>query len=265
MIVQAIRLISALVTVNLATLAIGGDLNPPGPPASTPGPEPRTPITAIPATIEESGSYVVVANLTLTATDTHGITINASNVTIDLNGHTLTGPGKAAGTLGDGIHASAISDNIAVFNGMVRDFRWRGIFLGGGNNRIWQITADNNGDDGIETFANSVILNSCSRGNGACGIFTGYTSVVRNNSCFQNGDDGILVGFGSSVTGNACYLNSDDGISAGAGSSVTENACRGNTGNGIDAVNSLVSHNACQDNTGTNLVNTGLSVDNYAP
>jgi hypothetical protein len=46
---------------------------------------------------------------------------------------------------------------------------------------------------------------------------------------------------------------------------VTENACRDNTGNGIDATNSLVSNNACHNNIGTNLVNTGLSADNYAP
>ena len=60
-------------------------------------------IAEIPYTISSSGSYIVVHDLATTQTDTNGITIEADNVTLDLNGHALIGPGKAAGTSGDGI------------------------------------------------------------------------------------------------------------------------------------------------------------------
>ena len=75
--------------------AAQGSLTPPG---GAPAPtmktldqvEARTPIDSIPFTITEGGSYYLTANLTgVPLAD--GITVNASDVTIDLNGYTLDG------------------------------------------------------------------------------------------------------------------------------------------------------------------------------
>ena len=52
--------------------------------------EPRTPISSLPYTISQSGSYYVTANL-VSATD--GIVIESSGVTVDLMGFSLTGDG----------------------------------------------------------------------------------------------------------------------------------------------------------------------------
>src|SRR5208283_2723366 len=80
-----------------------------------------------PYTISIPGSYIVVKNLT-TAINLNAITINTSDVTIDLNGHTLYGPGTTAGSGGDGIHSDT-GDNITVTNGAIRNFNGNGINL----------------------------------------------------------------------------------------------------------------------------------------
>ncbi len=79
-----------------------GDVDPP------PGPvmptmirldeiEPRTPISALPFTINQCGSYFLTDCLTGVAGQ-NGITIDADDVTLDLNGFTLIGvPGSLDG------------------------------------------------------------------------------------------------------------------------------------------------------------------------
>ena len=67
--------------------AAQGPLSPPGAPAPTMKTleqiEPRTPISSLPYTITNSGSYYVVSNLHSTG---HGIVIEVSGVTVDLMG-----------------------------------------------------------------------------------------------------------------------------------------------------------------------------------
>lgn len=76
-----------------------GPLFPPGPPGPTQRTltelAPRQPISEVPITISEPGSYYLTGNLTVTDPDgslTAAININSSDVTLDLNGFTLSGP-----------------------------------------------------------------------------------------------------------------------------------------------------------------------------
>src|SRR5207249_1776232 len=69
-------------------------------------------------TINASGSYVLVGNVTMSAAVTC-IQITAGDVILDLNGHTITGFGSGAGTAG--IDAVA-SNESTIFNGTVRGF-----------------------------------------------------------------------------------------------------------------------------------------------
>ena len=90
---KSFLLLSALPVFSFSAFA-QGSLTPPGAPAPTMKTlqqvEPRTPISALPFTISNSGSYYLTANLT-GAAGSDGITILASDVTLDLNGFTMTG------------------------------------------------------------------------------------------------------------------------------------------------------------------------------
>jgi hypothetical protein len=88
---------AVLLTVSAAFVFGQGDLTPPGAPAPTMKTltqvEPRTPIISLPFTASQPGSYYLTANLSSTA---GGIRITAADVTIDLNGFTITGPGAGS-------------------------------------------------------------------------------------------------------------------------------------------------------------------------
>ncbi len=91
-----------------------GSLTPPGAPAPTfrtlSQVEPRTPISSIPITLTNGGSYYLTADLKQT-NSAAGITLAASDITIDLNGFALIGTNGA----GDGItRAGAILTNCCV-------------------------------------------------------------------------------------------------------------------------------------------------------
>lgn len=229
-------------------------------------------IATLPYIINQPGSYVVVKNLELFTTGTHGITISVSNVTLDLNGHTLIGPGKAAGTSGSGIYVSGICYNIAIRNGTVRDWRDSGIFgsdasnsqfenlrcynngaygiLAATGNLIKENNCYYNGYDGISALNYCTILNNTCTYNDFNGITPGNDSTVSQNTCNQNGYNGIYANVSSSLRGNTCGGNGSEGIIAGSGSQLIENTCHDNGTNGINAYSgSTVSGNTCYSNT----------------
>ena len=57
---------------------------------------------SFPIVIDQSGSYVLTRTITVSTIDANGIEINADNVTLNLNGHPLIGPGKEIGSSGNG-------------------------------------------------------------------------------------------------------------------------------------------------------------------
>ena len=79
----------------------------------------RTSIFSRAAVIDNPGSYVLVSDIALTANSIAdaAIKITASNVTVDLNGHQLTGPGglQGVGILIDG------AQSVTVRNGHIAD------------------------------------------------------------------------------------------------------------------------------------------------
>src|SRR6185503_15533594 len=114
----------AIVTVFTALPLLTPEASAQGPltPLAPPGPtmktlqqvEPRTPISALPFNITNAGAYYLTTNLSGNA----GISINASNVTVDLNGFSLLGAGN-----GTGILVGSAQVGISVRNGGVR--RWQ--------------------------------------------------------------------------------------------------------------------------------------------
>lgn len=205
-------------------------------------------INALPYTITSSGFYYIAKDLSCAA-GSHGITITADNVTLDLMGFSLIGPGGAL--INNGVYLNS-RINVEIRNGTIRNFPYDGIHEGsviGTGHRIINIRAIDNQSKGIMLGSKNNLVERCTvLRNGSDGIYVYIGSIVKNNTCYGN-EYGIRAAAGSIVTQNTCYNNSADGIYVYNGSSVSFNTCYDNSSNGIYAyVGSTVIGNTCYDN-----------------
>jgi len=193
----------------------------------------QTASTTFPIVIDQPGSYVLTSNLVVSTANVAGIVIATNNVTLDLNGHALIGPGIGTG----GSDARGIDgrnrNNICIFNGTVRDFASEGIDLrfSGTNNLLKDIKAYFNGGSGI-LVAPSIVTNCIANSNSDFGIIA-QSSTIINCTANDNGIDGIDADM-STITN--CTANSNDsyGIRA-AKTTITNCTVNSNGAHGIHA------------------------------
>jgi len=226
--------------------------------------EVRTPISSVPFTITESGSYYFTKNLNHTDSASNAIQINASNVTIDLMGFTLTGPGKNSGASNSGIEMIAQSNN-HILNGTIKEFGGRGVVeqnFSGRAHQIRNLKVINNGFGGIVLGSSFNEIRDCIvLQNGLSvsdkGIFTQEHSVILNNVANDNSGDGISANSNSTVIGNAASRNGRAGILAGS-SNIKNNVANGNTLWGmLLGSKNLVQNNVIRGNNISNNVDGG--------
>jgi hypothetical protein len=86
----------------------------------------QTGTTVFPIKITTPGNHVLTSNLVLTGRTVDAIDIKANDVTINLNGFSIIGPGAGSGV---GINGAS-NANISVTNGTVTKMGSRGILLG---------------------------------------------------------------------------------------------------------------------------------------
>ena len=220
------------------------------------------PHTGFPITICQSGSYKLASNLNVNLGNLDAINIMVDNVTIDLNGYTISGPGVA----GTGVGIRSTYKRITISNGTVTKMGGDGIrltALNGGsivervgslNNRgagivvydgtVTRSTASGNSGDGIQTnngnTGTTVSLNTVT-GNGGYGIYLG--ALVSNNTISLNGKDGVYQGL--TVVGNAIFFNTGFGLNNFFGTGYGQNVFYVNTagsvtGGGVSMSNSNV-------------------------
>lgn len=175
---------------------------------------PGCPHAGFPILICHPGSYRLAGNLNVPTVNTDAIDITADNVTLDLNGFTISGPSVCNGppvqctNVGTGKGILSQFRGTTVRNGTVRGFG-TGVLLGSAAVAD-SVRAESNSDvnAGGIWVGDGVVIHCTANGNAGSGIIGG--SVVSFNSATANGTFGILGG--GTVSYNAVSSNGLDGI-----------------------------------------------------
>lgn len=261
---QKATILAALFCLALAGSRVWaqGGLTPPGSPGETMKTlqqvEPRMPLNSA-TTITQSGSYYLTGPVT-----NGGITVSASDVTLDLNGFSIVGSGS-----GNGITVNSGMLDAVVRNGSIHNFSAgvvmvaalgcrlenltvvdnasHGIYLNGASgpcngNVLGTCTLIGNGGDGIHLIGGAAgecsynFLKACIIGNnGGKGIFVEEQSAngcrgneINDCRSVGNSDSGVRVeGDGNRIVGNVIGNNS--GSNAGLAVQGSGNLISGNT------------------------------------
>ena len=223
-----------------------------------PGDDPGWPVTLV-----ESGRYFLSSNLAVPDENTGGIVAQTGNVEIDLAGFTITGPVTCSGSpavcnsSGTGVGLSlGLFENSRVGNGRITGMGQTGVFTGP-NNRVYSVTADQNGNSGIVARAGTVVVDSFAYFNGRLGIEVGAGGQLRNCVAANNTQIGFATGGdpstgGAIIVGGSTYENGEQGIFDWGNSLIKENLIRYNGTIGIDNENggSLIEDNVIVGNIG---------------
>jgi hypothetical protein len=244
-----------------------GPLTPPGVPAPTMKSldqidaklEARTPITSAPFAINASGSYYLTKNLNVTTGD--AVTISASQVTLDLNGFTISSTNPTAA--GSGIRLVG-ADDVTIMNGHIKggvtvsSVTYSGPGFAHGisfsnqstipnNIRVTGVSVSGCQNNGISVGGNSIVEHCTVNTVGSVGIAGGHISHsnVRNaGSTAISGDvvsdcygQGLVGGVFASSIASSCY--GDGGVLTGISAPTVLNSeghCNG-INNGVTATN----------------------------
>lgn len=208
------KIITAILALTTTAIFAQGPLTPPGAPAPTMKSldeihskvadvgERRTPISSLPFTISASGSYYLTGNLSVSSGD--GITVSTSNVTIDMNGFTLSGAAS-----GNGIALSAGND-VRISNGMIRNWGTGIYSFGTGRiivEKVHFLSCSSHGIS-VSAAAGTEVRNSVVADCGGHGIVVQGASIIEGNSVRNNAGSGIRIEAPlSEVRGNSVSQN----------------------------------------------------------
>jgi hypothetical protein len=232
--VPCVLALAPLVLCSPSACGQGSLTPPPGPPGPTMKTlaqiEPRTPISSLPFAIQVPGSYYVTTNLT-GAAGSHGILVEANDVTLDLGGFTLSG---AAGSL-NGVHVAAARENLAVRNGTLRGWITGLQAPLVTSSQFESLRLFRNTEQGLRAGAASAISACTAYANWGIGISAGSNSRLSQASGFGNGLEGLFADSGSQVLACAASGNLGDGISVGSRCLIDRSVSENNAGSGIVA------------------------------
>ena len=199
--------------------------------------------------IDESGSYVLTENLVVTNVATTCIFVDADNVSIDLNGFAIQGPGTNSGSGIMQMFVPTLRNGLSVRNGSLTGWSQPGqaaIYAPGRNNRFRNLSVT---ESSLGLYVgNGQLISSCTASGNYMGISAGEGSIISDCVSFQNEVFGISVGGGTvarcSASGNGF------GISLSQGSVMTDCTVSGNSSNGIEVVDGGVVANCISANNG---------------
>ena len=218
-----------------------------------------------PVILTEEGYYKLTSDLTLSENSQGGISIQADNIIIDLQGHAIKGVNECTGVYQDCLHlaneGSGIGiglntiTNSTVKNGSIIGTGTIGIHLGN-NCQIENINTQHVVRAGITVGSGCVISNSKSSYISDLGIQTGASvikdssvshigqyalaignSIIRNVMVFNNTGTGVYDWYGSSIVNSKIYSNGLGIWSANGGTSINDSIINNNVGVGVHHLN----------------------------
>ena len=204
---------------------------------------PGCPHSGFPISICQPGSYRLSGNLTVSDPGKDAIDISAGNVTLDLNGFTISGPGVCTGipislcTAPGARGIFAPGDSISVLNGVVTSFTSGGVFVGNFSS-VDELRVTSNIGTGLVVGISSNVTRSIVAENGGHGIAASGPAMVTGNMVYGNQSDGVFASLSTTLSNNTVIQNGSVGISVGCPSLIIGNTLTANTGGALNAIGS---------------------------
>ena len=238
--------VPALALSLLASAALAGELNPPGPPAPTMKTldevEPRIPVGPLTTPgdadsvykITQPGSYYLTGNV-LGADRLTGVEIESSGVTLDLMGFELFGL-VLEGQSQSGVRVTQSgAQNIVIRNGMVRAWGANGIDASLADACVIEdIVATLNGSAGVSAPDRATVRRVNATDN-SVGVVARASCLVSEVVATDNTGAGVVVGGNSLVERSVATGNADGMIAEGVGARFVDCLSSNNTVNGFVA------------------------------
>ena len=257
-----------LIALSTPLVLAQGPLVPTGPPASSMKTldqiEPRIPISTLPYTINDPGSYYFTKNLQFSGTTGPAILINSSNVTLDLCGFTLS---STTAVTGAGIFFGSIH-NVSVTNGAIFSSNTVTI-TGTGAGRTWSSTHFGGFAPGINASSASACnfshlsITGCK----GFGMILGSYNIIQSVAVRFCSNDGIFTPEkGNRISDSTSSYNVQEGFDCNDGQTNADNSiltnCTAfrNGGDGIDTVEGVVTGCLAYDNGSVGIYGTRGSV-----
>ena len=200
--------------------------------------EKRIPISDYYVAITEPGSYFLTANIRSPGGGAnYGIFIDASNVTLDLNGFAIIGNKPGAG--GAGVLMNGDLQNVCVKNGTITGWnagiKGNATFVPGtvSNSRFENLIVSYNAGVGMDITDESEVRDCVVTHNGGIGINLRHGCRVVHCIASVNDGRGIFGQDNTAVESCTAAFNKQGGIYVHYGSTVMDCTVRSNSGIGI--------------------------------